>query len=514
MSPLIVQSASVVVATIVFALLYHPFHVAPLVFLALTPVTLVFANPMMRCSIPRAGLWGFAFGWLASLAIVGPWMFGAATEYFGRGIVWSLGFTLVVNAAYVGAFYAPAFVAIRLLAFVPPVLRVVGIASVWTTVEVLRASDPFGNVWATLGQAFAGMPVLREAAAYGGEAFLGWSAAICGAAIGVGVQPDADTQSASNCMKLAFLSLLVLAGLGLAEQERDQQIAPHPPLRVAVVQAEIPGRDVWDPARRVEHWNAYMDATRGLEPGTVDLIVWPESAVPFLLDSDASARSRLSGLASSLRAAILLGAPRSESAGEGRAAVYNSAWFFPPDAAEPLTYDKQRLLPYVEHSPAAPSEFADTGDYQAGKRPAWFDVKGWMVSPLVCFEAVYPGYAREAVLGGADLLVNLSNDAWFSGGAGPEQHYAMSSLRTVELRRPMVRAANGGVSGAIAPDGSDIGIPIQRRKAVGLYEIPSPPSRMTLAATAPGLVPSLAALLAALTVLFGLQQSWRHQTPP
>ncbi len=514
MSPLIVQAASVAVATIVFALLYHPFHVAPLVFLALTPITLVFANPTMRCSIPRAGLWGFAFGWLASLAIVGPWMFSAAADYFDRGILWSLGFTLVVNAAYVATFYVPAFIGIRLLAFVPPVLRVLGIASVWTTVEAIRGMDPFGNTWATLGQAFAGLPVLREAASFGGEAFLGWAAAVCGSAIGVGVQPDADSRSASNCMKLTLLSLLVLTGLGLAEQTREQRISPHKPLRVAVVQAEIPSREVWDPARRIEHWNAYMNATRNLEPGTVDLVVWPESSVPFLLDSDSSARSRLSGLASSLRAAILLGAPRSESTGDGRAAVYNSAWFFPPDASEPRTYDKQRLLPYVESSPAGSSEIVDAAHYRAGDRAAWFEVKGWKVSPLICFEAVYPEYARKAVLGGADLLVNLSNDAWFSGGAGPEQHYAMSALRTVELRRPMVRAANGGISGAIAPDGADIGIPIQRRKAVGLFEIPSPPSRMTLAATAPGLVPSIAGLLAALTVLFGLQRSWRNQTPP
>lgn len=514
MSPLIVQGASVAVATILFALIYPPFHVSPLVFLALTPITLVFANPLMRCSIPRAGLWGFAFGWLASLAIVGPWMFSAAVDYFGRGYAWSLGFTLLVNAAYVGAFYAPAFMGIRLLAFVPPVLRVIGIASVWTTIETLRAADPFGNAWATLGQGFAGLPVLREAAAYGGEPLLGWTAALCGAAIGVGIQPDADSQSASSCVKLAFLSPVLLVALGLAEGRRDQEIAPHKPLRVAVVQAEIPSRDVWDPARRMEHWNAYMDATRALEPGTIDLVVWPESAAPFLLDADASARSRLAGLASSLRAAILLGAPRSGSAGEGRAAVYNSAWFFPPDAAEPQTYDKQRLLPYVEQSPASPSQFAEAGDYQAGTRPAFFQVKGWLVSPLVCFEAVYPQYAREAVLGGADLLVNLSNDAWFAGGAGPEQHYAMSAMRTVELRRPMVRAANGGVSGAIAPDGSDIGIPIERRRAVGLYEIPSPPSQMTLAATSPGLVPGIAGLIAALLMLFGLQQSWTRQTPP
>jgi apolipoprotein N-acyltransferase len=166
-------------------------------------------------------------------------------------------------------------------------------------------------------------------------------------------------------------------------------------------------------------------------------------------------------------------------------------YFYSPGLPEPLTYDKRRLLPFVETMPAALGDTAPT-DYFAGDSVRLFEVRGWRVAPLLCFEAVYPEYAREAVAAGAHLLVNLSNDAWFSGGAGPEQHFAMSALRTVELRRPMIRAANGGVSGAIAVDGSSIGFPIIRQKAVRVYEIPPPPRQITPATTYPHVVRMLA----------------------
>jgi apolipoprotein N-acyltransferase len=507
------QAAAVLVAIVIFALIYDPFHVGALVFLALTPITLVFANPSWECSLPRAGAFGFVFGLGAAMAIVGPWMFGASVDYFDNGPMWSLGFTLLVNAGYVALFQVPAFIAIRLLASLPPVVRVFGVASVWIAFETLRAGDPAGNSWALLGQGFASLPILREAAAYGGDPLLGWVAALCGAAIGVGLQPDVDTLNSRVCMGLGISAPLLLALLGGLEHWRDPETSPLQPLRVAVVQAEIASRDVWNPAQRMSHWNAYISATETIPSGTVDLVVWPESAVPFLLDADAASRERLAELAKKLGAAILLGAPRTESAGEGRAALFNSAYFFAPGAPGPRTYDKRRLLPYVENSPMTGAEVPDSADYRAGTAPEWFDVHGWRIAPLLCFEAVYPEYAREAVLGGASLLVNLSNDAWFAGGAGPEQHYAMSLMRTVEFRRAMVRASNGGVSGAIGVDGEEIGFSINRHKGVGLYQIPSPSRRITLAATMPGLVPTIAELIALLAVLFGIQRAWVGEKP-
>lgn len=500
---MIVHFAATAIAVVLFSLVYDPFHAGAVGFLALTPIVLVFTSPSVPCSPLRALFFGFSFGLCAAMAIVGPWMYSAAVDYFEQGMAWSLGFTLAINAVYVALFQAGAFLVLRLLSGAPPLARVFGAASVWTVFEMLRAADPAGNRWALLGQGASGLPLLREAATFGGETFVGWMMALCGAAIGVGLQRDLNSRNAARCMAIGVAVPLVLALLGGVQRLTDQDIAPLQPLRVAVVQAEIASRDVWDPAQRVTHWNAYVEATAALPAKSVDLVVWPESSVPFLLDSDAASKAGLHELANTLGAAILLGAPRSVAAGEGRAAMFNSAYFFAPGTDEVRTYDKRRLLPFVER--AAGGNDGEGADYQAGTSVALFDVKGWRLSPLLCFEALYPEYAREAVRDGAHLLVNLSNDAWFSGGAGPEQHAAMSRMRAVELRRPMVRAANGGVSGAVGPDGEDISFPIRRVKAVGIYEIPSPPRRLTLAATHPGAVPVAVAVVAVLALLLSLR---------
>jgi apolipoprotein N-acyltransferase len=505
---MIVQLGAVAVAAIIFTLIYDPFSVGILTFLALAPITIVFANPGQTCSILRAGICGYVFGILSSMAIVGPWMISAALDYFDYGLEQAVGFTLFVNSLYVAAFMVPAFMAIRLVAFAPPVARALGVAAIWTTFEWLRAMDPAGNVWAQLGQGFAYIPVLKEATATGGQPLLGFLAALCGAAMGVSLQTDVTSRAARVCMALGIGAPILIALLGVVERSREPDNSPLKPLRVAVVQAEIPSRDVWDPARRMAHWESYVTATESIAGNNVDLVVWPESAAPFLLDADAAAREKIAGLAQKLDAAILLGAPRSQAKEDGRAAIHNSAYFFAPGAPGPRTYDKRRLLPYVETAPMPGSEIPEGAAYEPGESAELFEVKGWRIAPLLCFEAVYPEYAREAVLAGAHLLVNMSNDAWFAAGGGPEQHYAMSLMRTVELKRPMIRAANGGVSGAIGIDGEEIGFSIRRHKAVGTYEIPATPRRITLAASMPNAIPYLAALIAVLTTLVGAKGYW------
>lgn len=498
-APLLVQLLATFVAIILFAVIYDPIRASPLAFFALTPITLVFANPRIPCSYIRAGLFGYIFGLTASLTIVGPWMLSAAVEYFGQTEMWSYGFVLAVNSAYVAVFYVPTFVFVRILSHAPPLSRVFGIASIWILFEALRACDPAGNVWAQLGQPLALLPVLREAAAYGGIPLLGWLAAVTGAAIGVSLHPDISMRDALRAAQVAAASPIVMATLGSIPGYLDTY-APLQPLRVAVVQAEIPGPDVWDPKKRIANWEYYLAQTEAIRPGSADLVVWPENSVPFLLNADAAATEKLAQTAQRLGIAILLGGPRSADGKNGTASLLNSAYFFPADGGKALHYDKQRLLPYVESAP--PPFDPATGDvsYVAGDSIRMFNVRGWQIAPLLCFEALYPQYSREAVLSGAHLLINLSNDAWFSGGSGPEQHYAMSIGRSVELRRSMVRASNGGISGAIAPDGSDISYPNIRAKATRVFEIPPPPRNVTWAAEHPNTGVWLSAFFAILAL--------------
>lgn len=507
--------AAVAVATVVFAFVYPPFGVGPLAFLAVAPIALVFLDPRVRCSLPTAAAAGFVFGQLASMAIVGPWMYSAASIYFAKSAAFALAFTAFINATNVALFYVPAFVLIRMLAGAPASVRIVGAAAVWTALEYVRAAVLLGNPWALLGQGLYDVPLLREAAAVGGVWGLTFACAATGAAFGVALQRGISPHEQRRAVAAGVAAALALplCGLGARVLTPQRERVGLVPLRVAVVQAEIDSRDLWKPELRLAHLESYMALTRTLTPGSVDLVVWPENAVPFLLDADSRTRQALADLARRLRAALLLGAPRSEtSSANGRATArfFNSAFLFPADGGMPSVYDKVRLLPYVEADPSlpVPGRAIDTehdwhtgAGYAAGTDVVLFDVGGWRIAPLICLEAVHAQYARAAVAAGADVLVNLSNDAWFSGGAGPEQHFAMSSLRAAENRRPLVRAANGGISGAVDAAGEPVGPAIRRARAVVTYTLQVPPGGATIYQRCGDWFAALSFVIAALCLL-------------
>jgi len=497
----------VAIACLLFAFVYAPFDIGSVALLAVAPVALILLDPAIRCSLPVAALCGLAFGWIASLAIVGPWMYQAAAEYFGKPAWFAATFTIAINGIYVAAFYAPLFALVRLLARAAAVPAVIGTACLWTAFEYLRATLA-GNGWALLGQGLDELPVLREAAAVGGVWLLSLGCALCGAGIGVASQRGIAPRQRRLAIDLAVAGPILLLICGYASRPSPAARAILP-LRVAAVQAQIAGTELWDPARRVEHFHSHLELTETLRPGRVDLVVWPENAIPFLLDADASARQRLSALAQRLEAAIVVGAGRSEAGSDGTARFFNSAYLFAADGSAPTTYDKMRLLPYIETA-AVPAADAEAGtDYSAGTAPVLFEVADWKIAPLICLEAIDPRPVRAAAKAGADLILNISNDAWFAGGGGPEQHFAMSALRAPESRRPMVRVANGGVSGAITSRGNDIGPRIRRSRGVEIYEVQ--PGSV-------GLTPyhrfgDWVALLCAVIAAWSCLRAWRSPRP-
>ncbi len=116
-------------------------------------------------------------------------------------------------------------------------------------------------------------------------------------------------------------------------------------------------------------------------------------------------------------------------------------------------------MPFGEYIPLRSVLFflnkltAGAGDFSTGTSPALFRVHGQPVAASICYEALFPALIREGVLEGATWLVNVTNDAWFGDTVAPHQHLAMARMRCVEFRRPMVRAANSGISAVIDADG-------------------------------------------------------------
>ncbi len=255
-------------------------------------------------------------------------------------------------------------------------------------------------------------------------------------------------------------ALLIMMSLFYGHQKLDER----PPnldsgksdktLRCVVIQASIDQSVKWDPAFQEETMARYQRLTRSTYDFSPDLIVWPETAVPLFFQDGPALAKDIFSLVEESKAALIFGSPAYRRDGQ-QLKFYNRAYLLRPDTKTIQYYDKVHLVPFGEYVPLkgllgfinrlAPA----AGDFTPGDRIAPVALKNASAGILICFEAIFPEISRAMVRKGADVLVNLTNDAWFGVSSAPYQHLSMSVLRAVENRRPLIRAANTGISAII-----------------------------------------------------------------
>ncbi|MEM6491506.1 MAG: apolipoprotein N-acyltransferase, partial [Pseudomonadota bacterium] len=220
-------------------------------------------------------------------------------------------------------------------------------------------------------------------------------------------------------------------------------IADDAPL-IRIVQPNIAQLDKWRRELRGAHFSNLLDLSSRPAARPVALLVWPETATPFDLSTDADSRRVIAARALAPGAAAAIGTPRRDD--DGR--VRNSLVAVGDDGGVRAIYDKHHLVPFGEYVPFGaylPFGGLVGGGFAEGPGPRLLDVAGLKLAPLICYEAIFPRYAGA---GGErpDLLVNITNDAWFDDSPGPRQHVVASLYRAIEQGVPLVRAANTGVS--------------------------------------------------------------------
>jgi apolipoprotein N-acyltransferase len=236
-----------------------------------------------------------------------------------------------------------------------------------------------------------------------------------------------------------------------------------------MVQGNIPQSLKWDPKFLPQSYKVYHDETASAAKRGADLIVWPEAAAAFLfqpddrypaaLAEDASYREALLTLARNIDVPILFGAPALTQQ-DGHVGFYNRAYLVSAKGEVEAHYDKMELVPFGEYVPARSllGFFVNRvvqgfGDMVPGEQQTLFSVKGAELGVLICYESIFPDFTRREVKLGANILVNITNDAWYGESSAPFQVLAMAAMRSVETKVPMVRVANTGISAIIEPSG-------------------------------------------------------------
>lgn len=249
----------------------------------------------------------------------------------------------------------------------------------------------------------------------------------------------------------------------LRYQQVESALSAAPVARVAQIQTDK-GME-WRMSHHArEAWEVWVEATQRLKPGDVDLVVWPEGASPYDLEVDGrphKATVVLGELAKTGGFDLLVGAgtrtrnPDAEM-GEDRVSVFNSVYHIGRDGQVKGHYDKMVPLPFGEYLPFAwaypwLARQLPVGNFRPGEAPVYFDTPAGRVATPICYEAILPRTCRSFVE--ADVLVTVTNDAWFGDTANPWQHAMLAATRAVELGVPMVRSAYTGVSFVVEPHG-------------------------------------------------------------
>jgi apolipoprotein N-acyltransferase len=249
--------------------------------------------------------------------------------------------------------------------------------------------------------------------------------------------------------------MLVWGSLRMAEVERARVAAPH--ARVALVQPGFDASDRWEAARATMMMERLTTLTKSAEQRGAELTVWPESAYPFTLPhgTRASPTGARAVLQPDVRGPVLTGSYMSGARGVG----YNSTILATRDGAISASYDKRHLLwfgetvPLSEWFPWLTKVFARGTGLAPGRESVAFVAGPIRAAVLNCYEDTLPVAGREAMATSPNLLVNVTNDAWFAGSAEGELHLHLSVLRAIETRRDLVRAVNEGPTAFVDANG-------------------------------------------------------------
>lgn len=413
------------------------------------PVLLLTVPGLLSLLGPRPTGWrSIWLGWCFGFGhhVVGLYWITEAILFEAARFWWFVPLAVPSLAAVMGLFIAVAVLVGSRARHGWP--RALALAGAWTLADLGRQFfltgfpwNPWGSVWAIPG--WVGDIFLQPAALAGVHG-------LTLATVWLAAAPALTRRG----RWLAVALLLTWGGFG-AWRLAGPDI-PDQGISVVLVQGNIPQDQKWERARALKIFQQYLDLTRDgvTRAGGPTVVVWPESASPFLLDSDPPARLMVADAARGNP--VLAGSDRIDPDRRPR----NSLMAIGADARLLGLYDKWHLVPFGEYQPdwfPLPIQVVPGGGFAPGGGPRTLRLVGVPpVGPLICYEAIFSGEVVNKA-DRPDWLVNVTNDAWFGNSSGPRQHLAAARLRAVEEGLPLFRAANTGISVAFDGHGRELG---------------------------------------------------------
>ena len=433
------------------------------------PALAFFAMVPLLLTLRRASFSsGFRLGFIAGLVHFITLVYWAAytMKIYGHLPLYLCIPLLVLLAAYL-ALYPALFASLTTL-IQRPAWLLFWVPVCWSATEFLRAVLFTGFPWELLGYSqYRSLGFIQVADLVGVYGISFWLAlsntAVLLATLGLGRKNWQGLSVSRKVIGGSGVLVLVVSGLmwgyGQARiRSIDREAAQAPHKKIAVLQGNIDQNKKWNRSFQratIETYNRLADRANRDKP---DLIVWPETATPFFIGHNRHMTDLLQAGILRTKTDHLIGAPTAIRY-KGRTAYHNSAILFDAQSRVVDHYEKVHLVPYGEYVPFKEwlpfigKMVAQVGDFipgEEGKAIAW---QGGRLGVQVCCEIIFPALSRAMVNNRTDILVNITNDAWFGETSAPRQHFSMAVFRSIENRRALARAANTGISGFIDPVG-------------------------------------------------------------
>jgi apolipoprotein N-acyltransferase len=332
--------------------------------------------------------------------------------------------------------------------------------ALWVTLEWLRGWFFIGFPWGALGYSqyrFHDLVQIAEVTGvYGVSAVLVLFNVVVAEVLR---ERGRDVRRLLPGLVTVTVLLVVLPALG---RWRVATLAHDPikgSMKIGLAQGNVEQDRKWDPSFQNETMSRYHELTLAAAGAGAKLVVWPETAAPFFFQEPGKRREDVFDIATKAGVPLLIGTPAFRRTAPGQLEQRNRAYLIAPTHEELGHYDKMELVPFGEYVPYQRLLFfvdqvvTAVAILGAGEEATVFSIPEGRFGALICYEGIFPALTRRFVDGGADFLVNITNDAWYGRTSAPHQHLVQASFRAIENRVPMVRAANTGISAVIDPDG-------------------------------------------------------------
>jgi apolipoprotein N-acyltransferase len=358
----------------------------------------------------------------------------------------------------------------------------------WIMFEFMRTHFLISFPWSLLGYSqWQNIPLIQISSATGvyGVSFLivMLNAAIADLILsafaeGHGCKPvNASYKNKKSFFALLFSILIVacVSVYGLSAILPNDGARGGKEIKISVIQGDIPQNIKWSEeySHQIVNTYAQLSIYAGIDPD-ISLIVWPETSYPDYVDTESELFEKVKNLTDYLNVPLLVGAVTSQNNEN-----YNSALLISSGGEIKQTYNKLRLVQFAEYIPLKKflsflgNIFPQIGAFSKGDEYTIFqtpitDNRKPSFAVLICFEDLFPDLARNFTNEGAQFFVVITNDAHFKESSALWQHFTHSIFRAIENRRPIVRAANNGVSGFIDCYGRPFKILRENGKILGV----------------------------------------------